>query len=63
MFLVVCQPPRIELVDDLLWRVVLPDLAIRVKANHITRVDLARQFEELGQTLLVCLLDILFRRH
>ena len=61
-FLVVCQPLWIELVDDLLWGAVLPDLAIEVEANHIARVDLARQFEELGQTLLFCLLDIL-RRH
>ena len=61
-FLVVCQPLWIELVDDLLWRVVLLDLALKVKADHIARVDLARQFEELGQTLLFCLLDIL-RRH
>jgi len=44
------------------WRVVLPDLAVKVEAIHIARVDLARQFEELGQTLLFCLLDIL-RRH
>jgi hypothetical protein len=61
-FLVVCQPLWIELVDDLLRRAVLPDLAIKVEANHIARVDLARQFKELGQTLRFCLLDIL-RRH
>lgn len=61
-FLVVCQPLWIELLDHLLWGIVLPDLAVKIETNHIARVDFARQFEELGQTLLFCLLNVL-RRH
>jgi hypothetical protein len=52
-----------KLLDDLLWRVVLLDLALKVEADHVARVDeLVRQFEKLGQTLLFCLLYVL-RRH
>ena len=61
-FLVVCQPLWIELLDDLLWRVVLLDLALKVETHHVARVELVRQFKKLGQTLLFCLFYVLRRR-
>ena len=61
-FLVVCQPLWIELLDDLLRRVVLLDFALKVETDHVARVELVRQFEKLGQALLFCLLYVL-RRH
>ena len=41
------EPHGVEVFDNFLGRVIFLDLAIKVEADHITRVDLARQFEEL----------------
>jgi hypothetical protein len=61
-FLVERQSLRVKIFDDFLRRVVLLDLAVKVEADHVARVDLARQFEELCQALLFCLFYVL-RRH
>jgi len=58
--LVVRQSLRIEFIDDFFWRVVLLDLALKVEADHVVHVNLACQFEELGQALLFCLFNILY---
>ena len=49
--LVESQSFWIEFLDDLLWRIVLLDLAIKVEADHVARVDLACQLEVLDQAL------------
>jgi hypothetical protein len=35
--------------------VVLLDLAVQVEAHHVVRVNLAREYQELCQALLLCL--------
>ena len=51
----------IEIHDDLLRRIVLLDIAVKVEADHVARVNLARQFEELCQALRFCLFYVLCR--
>jgi hypothetical protein len=59
--LVVSQSLWVEVLDDLLWRVIFLDLALKVEADHVARADLARQFEELSRPLLFRLFDVLGR--
>ena len=53
------EPNRVEVLHHLLGRVVLLDLAVKVEAHHVARVDLARQLEELEEALLLGLLHAL----
>lgn len=57
--LVPSQTNRIEVLDYLLWGVVLLDLSIEVETDHVARVDLAREFEELKEALSFSLLQVL----
>ena len=58
-FLIICESLGVEFLDNLLGRAVLLDLALKVKADHVTCVYLARKLEELSETLLFCLFDVL----
>ena len=60
-FLIICESLGVEFLDNLLRRAVLLDLALKVKADHVARVYLARKLEELSEALLFCLFDVLGR--
>ncbi len=51
----------VKFFDHLLRRAVFLDLALKVEADHVARVDLGRELEELGETLLLSLFDVLGR--
>lgn len=54
----------VEILDDLLSRLILLDLAVEVKAEHVARVNLGRQFEELDEPLSFGFLHVLLaERH
>ena len=57
--LVVAQPDRVEVLNDLFRCVVLLDLSFEVEAHHVTRVNLRRQLEVLLQPLLLRFLELL----
>lgn len=56
--LIPCQTNGIELVDDLFRRVVFLYLAVEIEAHHVACVNLARQLEELDETLSLGLLHV-----
>jgi len=58
-FLVVGKTHRVKVFQNLLSRIVFLDLAFEVKADHVARINLRRQLEELKETFLLCLLQVL----
>jgi len=58
-FLVVGKTHRVKVFQNLFSRIIFLDLALEVEADHVARINLRRQLEELKETLLLCLLQVL----
>jgi hypothetical protein len=59
--LIICQSNRVKVLNDLLWRFIFLNLAVKVEANHVACCQLRCQFEELHEALLLSLLHALGR--